>query len=76
MEKSVIRLRQAGPERAEIFPRSDFELREALRNANEIALIQASLRREAGRPWRYAGFQDARTLLFLRDGSMWEDWGG
>lgn len=58
VEDAVVGLREPGPARSEVFPKSDSELRAVLRNGNELALIQAALVRHAGRRWRYAGFQD------------------
>jgi hypothetical protein len=74
VEPLVIELRAPGPMRSAIFPSDNEQLRGVLRNANEIALLQAAQFRHHGHGWRYEGFRDPRTWTFIRSGQMWEDW--
>ncbi len=75
VEPLIIELREAGPMRAAVFTGDNNELREVLRDANEMALYQAAqhrYRHPGG--WRYEGFQDARTWAFIRENHMFESW--
>jgi hypothetical protein len=75
VEPSIIDLRDLGAMRTAIFPGTDQDLRELLRDANDRAMVQASQYRAAGRGWEYEGFQDARTIVFITAGQRFEDWG-
>lgn len=74
VEGFVVDLRREGPMRAAIFPGTDDELRDVLRNANEMALYQAAQYRYRNGSWAYEGYQDARTWAFIREGHIHETW--
>jgi hypothetical protein len=74
VEPTIVLMRREGELRSAAFPGSDEDLREVLRNANEMALYQAAQYRERGQDWQYGGFQDPRTWMFIREGGIWEDW--
>jgi hypothetical protein len=74
VEAAVIALRREGGMRSAVFPEGDVELRNALRDMNEMALYQAAQSRYHGGSWAYVGFQDARTWSYLREGHFYEQW--
>jgi hypothetical protein len=70
----VDQLRDATSEaRKYVFKGNDLGLREALRAYDERARTQAALARRHGHKWEWRAFEDARTLIFIVDGTRLED---
>jgi hypothetical protein len=60
--------------RQHVYPGDQEGLREALRDYDEKARLQAALARRRNRDWQWRGFSDARTLLFIVAGDRPEEW--
>ena len=74
VEEAIAELRRDGDPRRAIYPLASDELRAALREVNELAAFQAAIHRAGGREWRYRGFEDVRTWMFIREGHVSEEW--
>ena len=74
VEHGVIALRKPSPMRDAVFPGDNDQLRQVLRDANEVALYQAAQYRHRSYPWAYEGFQQPHTWAFIREGHMFETW--
>jgi hypothetical protein len=76
IEDYAVRLREEGGDlRTAVFPGSDDELRDVLREANERAASQAAFKRYRTVPWAYLGYREGPTWAFIREGAWIENWG-
>ena len=57
-----------------VFPDDNPGLINALAEYDRVARLQAALARYRNQRWEWRGFSDARTLVFLAEGNILEDW--
>jgi hypothetical protein len=62
--------------RQHVFDGDTDGLRHALQLYDQWARRQAALNRFAGGSWAWCGFSDARTLIFIAEGTILEDFHG
>lgn len=62
------------PIRQQVFPGDTPGLVKALLEYDRTARLQAALARYRGLTWRWRGFADARTLVFLTEEHILEEW--
>jgi hypothetical protein len=62
------------PVRKSVFPGETEMMVEALKEYDRKARLQASLARYGSQDWAWRGFSDARTLIFLAEEHLLEDW--
>lgn len=64
------------PIRSYVFADDTAGLTKALAEYDRVARLQAALARYRNIPWAWRGFSDARTLVFLAEEHMLEEWAG
>lgn len=57
-----------------VFPDDNAGLIRGLAEYDRVARLQAALARHRNQRWEWRGFSDARTLVFLAEGNILEDW--
>jgi hypothetical protein len=73
----IEQLRSSGsPLREHVFKEDTPGLLKALEEYDRVARLQAALARYKNGSWKWHGFSDARTLVFLAEEHMLEEWAG
>jgi hypothetical protein len=60
--------------RQHVFPGDNSGLVTSLSEYDRLARLQAALARYRNLPWEWRGFADARTLVFLAEEHILEEW--